>query len=274
MQAATLAIGRLMRGVGLKTTVAAAGVRTEPADFLNASTNGVQPNYPETIGLRLIAGRTFTPADINRSKPRPAIVTRSFARRFFGAEDVVGRYFGTGLNKVATPDLQVIGVVTDTKYRSMREQTPPIFYTLFGREDLAFAEGVALHVRVKGDALSVSAAVRDLLAHTGPGIVPSSIATMEQEIDRSLWRETLLASLAGIFASLATVLASLGMYAALSQAVGRRRREFGIRVALGAGAPAILRTIALDIGRLCPSGSRRRRLRLPGFRPVDPPSSL
>lgn len=247
VQDASVAVGRLMRGVGLKTTVAAAGVRTEPNDFLNASTNGVQSNYLETTGLQLITGRAFTSADEARAKPRPAIVTRSFALRFFGREDAIGRYFGTGLNRVVQPDFRVIGVVSDTKYRTVREQTPPIFFTALNREDLAFAEGLALHVRVRGDEAAVIAAIRDILAHSGPGIVATSIATINQEVDRSLWRETLLASLSGIFATLATVLAGLGLYAALAQSIGRRRREFGIRIALGAAARDILLNIARDL---------------------------
>ena len=129
----------------------------------------------------------------------------------------------------------------------MREQTPPIFYTLFGREDLAFAEGVALHVQRRcliGERCRPGTARPHWtrhrpFQHRDHGSTRKSTARFGAKL--------LLASLAGIFASLATFLASLGMYAALSQAGWRRPRELA-PCRLGAGAGAVLRTIAFDIG--------------------------
>ena len=247
VESVSLAQGRLMQGLGMKNSVGAAGTRIEPSDFLNTSTNMVSPEYLDTMRMRLLEGRVFSEADRNAKDPAPAVVTRSFARRFFGTEHAVGKRYGSGINTVAKPEYEVIGVVGDTKYRSMREQTPPVHYTLLNDDAVKFADGLSFHVRTKGDTAGVIAALRNLLARTGPGIVPASIATMEQEIDRSLWREVLIATLATVFAGLSAFLAAVGLYGMLSHAIRRRTRELGIRIALGATVGRIVNLVARDV---------------------------
>ena len=105
----------LMRGSGMKMTVMHVGQTATPADFLNASFNNATADYFATVGMRLVAGRTFEDTDASR-KPSPTIVNQAFARRFFPNQDPLGRLFGE------KGDHQIVGVITDAHYRSLRNR--------------------------------------------------------------------------------------------------------------------------------------------------------
>src|SRR5207244_9367507 len=116
----------IMRVIGLVTSVAVPGQPVERNTF-NTSTNFVTPGYFDAMGIRLLAGRTFQQGDGPDRKPAPRIVNETFVRRFFGGEDPIGRRFGTSPD--GTPAYEIVGVVSDSMYRSLREGAPAIFYT-------------------------------------------------------------------------------------------------------------------------------------------------
>jgi len=245
VEAVSLAQCALMHGVGYKGTAGRAGQRIAFADSLNVSLNGVSLDHFANLRMRIVRGRGFEPAD-NRGTPRPVIVSESFARQFFPGMDPIGQTVGMGgIGSVILPDKRIVGVVNDTKYRSMREIPPPTIYTLLDENGFRY-EGLVLHVGVHGSPASAIAALTEMLRGVGPGLAPSDVATMEQEIDTSLWQERLLASLSSIFALLSTVLAGLGLFGMLAYAVSRRTREIGIRVAIGATVGQIARMIGRD----------------------------
>jgi hypothetical protein len=127
--AAVSSVG-VMRGTGVKTTVAPAGQWAARNDFLNTSINSVTPEYFKTVGIRMLEGRNFRPNE-TVVKPVPVLVNSTFARRFFPSVDPIGQKFGIGLNQAVSGDYDVIGVVSDAKYRSLREPIPPTFYELW-----------------------------------------------------------------------------------------------------------------------------------------------
>lgn len=142
--AAVSSVG-VMRGTGVKTTVAPAGQWAARNDFLNTSINSVTPEYFETVGIRMLEGRNFRPNE-TVVKPVPVLVNSTFARRFFPSVDPIGQKFGIGLNQAVSGDYDVIGVVSDAKYRSLREPIPPTFYELWSA---AGRMGFVLHVRTR-----------------------------------------------------------------------------------------------------------------------------
>ena len=245
VDAVSLAQCALMRGIGFKGSAGRVGSRITFADMLNFSLNGVSLDHFANMRMRITRGRACEAAD-NHGKPRPAIVSESFARQFFPGIDPIGQTFGTGgLGTVIRPDRRIVGVVNDTKYRGMRETPPPTAYSLLDDDSFGY-ERMALHISVRGNPASTIAALAGMLRGIGPGLAPTDVATMEQEIDTSLWQERLLATLSGIVAVLSTVLAGLGLFGMLAWSVSQRTREIGIRVAVGASVGRIARMIARD----------------------------
>lgn len=241
----SIALGALMRGLGLKNTVAPAGRQTTSNDLLNASVNMISPNHLANLDMHILAGRAFAPADASAKKPEPAVVTHSFTNRFFPGLDPIGRRFGTGINTVAGPDYQIVGVVADTKYRSMREEAPPTFFVIASHEDIDGSYGLTFYVRVRGDPGRAMPKLREVLSSAG--MPPTSSTTMEQEIESSMWRERILATLASVFAAVAALLSAVGLYGMLSRSIRSRTREIGIRIALGAGIERIVRLVGRDV---------------------------
>jgi putative ABC transport system permease protein len=209
--------------------------------------NTVSLGHFENVGIRVLAGRDFRPSDVSATKPVPVVVSESFARRFFPHVDPVGKTFGTGINTTAGADDVIIGVVSDTKYRSMREDPPPVWYALMERE-LDYGDmGVALHVRTRTAPTAVIVELRAMLAAIGPGIAPSEVATVGQDIETSLWQERLIAALASVFAVASAVLVAIGLYGMLAYSIARRTREIGIRMALGARPAHLIEMISSDV---------------------------
>ncbi len=230
VEAAAIAIRPLMRGIGLVNSVIFPG--QPPGTPWNTSTNTVSPEYFETMGMRFTAGQAFYRREPGSSRPQPAVVNQAFVRRFLNGRNVVGQVFATGTKWVA-PEFQIVGVVNDTKYRSLREVPPPIFYTSDfapGRE----INGFVLYVRTQAEPAALIPAVRKLLTLFAPGVSFYEVGTLDGDIDRSLWRERMLVALGTAFGIFAMMLGAIGLYGILAYFITVRRREIGLRMALGA----------------------------------------
>jgi predicted permease len=236
LSSASIASRALMRGTGVKATIGVAGSRITSADFLNCSLNDVTPEYFETMGMHLLAGRAFNWFDRNKTTPRKVIVNQAFARRFFPGDtslgDAIGKRFGSlGPGGLATADSEIVGVVSDAKYRSLREPIPPTVYNpLVDGFDSAFI----LHLRTRERPEAMIAPVRKIVRSLDPEMPIIEVRTLREEVEATLWQERLLALLGTIFGTIAALLASIGLYGALDYAVKSRTREIGVRMAVGA----------------------------------------
>jgi predicted permease len=242
-RAATASRG-LMRGTGMKMTIVLPGQQPGPGDDLNTSTNSVSPGYFSTMGMHFVAGRDYTGAEPAGVSPAPRIVNEAFVRHFFPGLDPIGRVFG------AKSNFQVVGVVNDAKYRSLREPVPPTMYGLWRPEGLDFI----LHVRTRVKPESLIAPVDEIMRGLDPELPIYEIKTLAEEVRTSLWSERLIAALASLFAGLAALLAAVGIYGLLSYAIAQRTREIGIRMALGARAANILSLISTRMMAMVVSG--------------------
>ena len=237
VEAAAMAGRGLMRGTGVKATFAWAGESAGPGDFLSTSANGVSPEYFETMRIPWIEGRNFTGREDFTKLPKPVVVNQAFVRRFGSpARPVIGGKFGHGAP--AKPLFEVIGVVGDAKYRSLREPFQPTVYQM-----LVPGQGFILHLRTRAAPEAVIAPMRKLLAGIDPRLSYIEVTTLAGEVASSLWAERVAAFLATVFSAAAALIAAGGLYALLAFAVMQRRREIGIRVALGALPGDVMRLI-------------------------------
>jgi predicted permease len=203
--------------------------------------NRVSPGYFAVIGTPVVAGRDFSSAD-STGGPEVAIVSEAFARRFFGSPSVLGRTFQIeeGPDR-SRPHYQVVGVVADTKYSSLRSDAGPIAYFPAAHETRP-EPYVQLLLRARGAVPPALAEIRRTVAEVNPSI-GVELETMDGQIRDVLLPERLMATLSAFFGGLAAVIAMVGLYGVMSYTVARRRNEIGIRMALGADRAAVIRMV-------------------------------
>lgn len=228
--------------MGIRTTAA----KALPTDPITGQLF-VSTGYFQTLGIAFVSGQDFGLRDNNPGSPPRAIVNQAFVRKFFGNENPLGRR----LTKLANAPLwtEIVGVVKDTKYSSLRESPPPMIYIPYGRMKDWIAPqahpGVSMFLQVRGRQSAASLAA-DLRREIGQQFTIGDIARQQQLINDTLVRERLLASVASLFGGLALLLAALGLYGIMSYAVVQRRQELGIRMAIGATPKTILSLMLRD----------------------------
>jgi predicted permease len=278
---ASLATAALMRRIGLKTSVALPGMKILTQEFLNTSVDSVSVTFFDTMNMPIVEGRGFAGQDARSAKPEPVVVNEAFARKFFPHEDPVGKTFGTGrTGSIATGEDAVIGVVGDSKYRSLREELLPIYYTpIQQRQD--WGGPIYLYVRTEGTPGAMIDEVRGTLARLDAQLPFYEVVTMEKEIEDSLWQERMLAVLGTVFSVLSMLMATVGLYGLLAFDTNQRTREFGIRSAVGAQKRDVAFLLVRDLARIVIPGvlvgivgcmllSRWVAFALYGVRPLDP----
>jgi hypothetical protein len=233
----------LMRGSGFKFTAAPRGVILPESASLNVSLNHVSPSFFGTLGIPLVSGRNLT---YDRGEgPTPIVVNQAFAKLLFPDQSPIGQYVVSGIDGTAAPTDVIVGVVANTKYRSMQERDPPIAYALLNEDS---PQSVVMYVRSDNDPNSTIQSLRRVFRSLDPNIVITEVSTLEHEVQNSLWQERLMTVLLGAFSVIAILLAALGLYGALTFSINRRIHELGIRMAVGARPGEIIAAASRRIG--------------------------
>ncbi len=244
VDASALSQFALMSGSGINLDVAVPGkeVSDDSPWFL-----GVSPGWLETMKIPLLEGRDFR---VDDAFPNAVAVNRTFAKKYFNGENPVGRSFDVQLAGNRNP-VRIVALTDDARYTGMREPIAPTVYMPFRRGGPYPAEtqrytNATLTVRTQaGDPMSLASALRSAVSQSAPGFRVANIRTQEELVGRHTLRERLLATVSAFFAFVAVVLAGVGLYGTLNQSVLRRRREFGIRVALGASPADVVGRLVL-----------------------------
>ena len=203
----------------------------------------VYPNYFETMGIALRAGRDFDEPDLGAGAQHVGVVNEAFVRQIMHGENPVGKRFTAGTRFSADgPAREIIGVVEDSKYASLRTDTPPLMYQPFLQTNTGRGQ-MTLHVRTTADASGVVSRVREEVQRIDPSMPLFAIYTLADQMDAVLSRERLVAILSTLFGVLALVMASVGLYGLMAFSVVRRTNEMGIRMALGAERHSLVRLV-------------------------------
>jgi putative ABC transport system permease protein len=210
--------------------------------------NAITPGWLDTFGTPILAGRDVLTTD-TKAAPLVVIVNQAFARKFLGNATPLGRVVKVG-GGVTEQSLEIVGLVADAVYRSLRDPVPPTMYIPLAQLDNGSRPAPAsmsVAVRSASDSPALLArTVAQAIARVNPDLAVT-FRPLADQVNASLTQERLVAMLAGFFGALALLLAGLGLYGITAYAVSRRRTEIGIRMALGAAPGGVVRLV---LGRL------------------------
>jgi predicted permease len=224
-----------------------------PEPFMNQ----ISPNYFATLGVPIVSGRDFRPTDTNEIKHNPEekgemgwapsviMINETFAKKYFPGRDAVGLHVGFGSDPGTPTDMEIIGVVKDIKYTSLRDEIPPQAYVPYMAD--RFLGGMVVYVRTTADPNLLMTAIRSKVRDLDANVPLFAMRTTDTQINNSLSTERMIASLSAVFGFLATLLAVIGLYGVMAYTVAQRTREVGIRMALGAAQGNVIWLVMREV---------------------------
>jgi putative ABC transport system permease protein len=228
VKSAAFAAVPILSGDEWDSSTSVEGHRPKDGEDMQAFMNALSPGYFETMQIPILEGRDFKIGDA-RENSKVAIVNRRFAQHFFKGSSAIGKHLGRGTGPKTKLDVEIIGVVADSLYEGPREGVRrQVFVPNWGKNSAVF------YVRTRNASASAYSLVRNEVKQLDAAMPVYGLKTLESQLDETLLTDRLIAVLSAGFGMLATLLASIGLYGVMAFAVARRRKELGIRLALGA----------------------------------------
>jgi predicted permease len=200
----------------------------------------ISTNFFEMMEIPIVLGRGFTPRD-NETAPKIVVINEAAAKKYFPNENPVGQRFGSSVE--TTDQLEIVGVLRDAKYNSVRDPAPPTMYVPYLQ---ARAGSAVIEVRTAGDPVAVTSGVREAVRQVEPNLPMMDVSTQLEQVERRFAQEKIFAQACTLFGGLALLVASIGLFGLMSYAVARRTNEIGIRMALGAQRADVMRQVLVE----------------------------
>jgi predicted permease len=239
----------ILAGDEWDSSMSVEGHKAADGEDMQAFMNAVSPGYFATMKTPLLAGREFRESDARNIEDNEspdaryvAIVNRKFAEHYFKSTNAVGKRLGFGGGPKARLNIEIIGVVADALYEGPREGVRrQVFIPNWGKNSTVF------YLRTQSSSTDVFNAVRNQVRQLDAGIPVYAMKTVEGQLDETLLTDRLIAMLSAGFGAVATLLASIGLYGVMAFVVARRRKELGIRLALGAEPGSVMLLVMREV---------------------------
>lgn len=241
VRSAALAGVSILSGDEWDSSMSVEGHPASDGEDMQAFMNALSPGYFETMAIPLLEGRDFTRQDA-KENATVAIVNRRFADHFFPGKSAIGKHVGFGGGPKARLNIEIVGVVANALYEGPREGVRrQVFIPNWGKNSATF------YMRTTAASGSAYGAVRSEVRRLDASMPVYAMKTLEAQLDETLMTDRLIALLAAGFGLLATVLASIGLYGVMAFVVARRRKELGIRLALGAEPSSVIWLVMKEV---------------------------
>ncbi len=241
VKSAALATVPILSGDEWDSSMAVEGHQAKDGEDMQAFMNSLSPGYFGTMGIPILEGRDFNRQDAGETATT-AIVNRRFADHFFSGKSAIGRHVGFGTGPKSKLNIEIVGVVADALYEGPREGVRrQVYIPNWGKNSATF------YMRTSAASGSAYATVRTETRKLDASMPVYAMKTLEAQLDETLLTDRLIAALAAGFGLLATVLASIGLYGVMAFVVARRRKELGIRLALGAEPGGVIWLVMKEV---------------------------